>query len=44
MCARTRNNEKQTLTLSALFAGLFAVAGLMVGLFVDSMVIVFDGV
>ncbi|MDO6474601.1 cation diffusion facilitator family transporter [Alteromonas sp. 1_MG-2023] len=44
MCARTRNNEKQTLTISALFAGLFAVAGLMVGLFVDSMVIVFDGV
>ena len=44
MCARTSYNEKRTLTLSALSASLFAAGGLVVGLLVNSMVIIFDGV
>ena len=43
MCIQTSRNEKRTLTLSALSALLFAVAGLVIGLLVDSLVIVFDG-
>lgn len=44
MCARNSCNEKRILTLSALFALLFAGSGLVIGLLVDSMVIIFDGV
>lgn len=36
-------NEKRTLSISALSAAAFAIAGLIVGLLVDSLVIVFDG-
>ncbi|WP_136483838.1 cation diffusion facilitator family transporter [Vibrio sp. H11] len=44
MCARTTYNEKRVLTLSALFASLFAGGGLVIGLLVGSLVIMFDGV
>lgn len=44
MCARTRNNENRILTISALLASGFASSGLVVGMLVGSLVIVFDGV
>jgi len=44
MCARTSLNEKRILTFSALLASGFAGAGLVLGLLVGSLVIVFDGV
>lgn len=44
MCARTSLNEKRVLTFSALLASGFAGAGLVLGLLVGSLVIVFDGV
>lgn len=44
MCARTRNNENRVLTISALLASGFAGGGLVVGMLVGSLVIVFDGV
>ncbi|MBY7852411.1 cation diffusion facilitator family transporter [Vibrio fluvialis] len=44
MCARTSFNENRILTLSALFASMFAGGGLIVGLLVGSLVIMFDGV
>ncbi|WP_367989666.1 cation diffusion facilitator family transporter [Vibrio sp. NTOU-M3] len=43
MCARTSLNEKRILTVSALLASGFAVGGLVLGLLVGSLVIVFDG-
>ncbi|WP_075990105.1 cation diffusion facilitator family transporter [Vibrio fluvialis] len=44
MCARKSFNENRVLTLSALFASMFAGGGLIVGLLVGSLVIMFDGV
>lgn len=44
MCARTSLNENRVLTFSALIASIFAGGGLIVGLLVGSLVIVFDGV
>ncbi|MEZ8100721.1 cation diffusion facilitator family transporter [Vibrio bivalvicida] len=44
MCARTSLNEKRILTFSAILASGFAGAGLVLGLLVGSLVIVFDGV
>ncbi|EGA69392.1 cobalt-zinc-cadmium resistance protein [Vibrio sinaloensis DSM 21326] len=44
MCARTSLNEKRILTFSALLASGFAGGGLILGLLVGSLVIVFDGV
>ncbi len=44
MCSQSNFNEKRVLTLSALIASGFAGSGLLVGLLVGSMVIVFDGV
>lgn len=44
MCARTSLNEKRVLTFSALLASGFAGGGLILGLLVGSLVIVFDGV
>ncbi|MEF1256972.1 MULTISPECIES: cation diffusion facilitator family transporter [unclassified Vibrio] len=44
MCARTSLNEKRILTFSALLASGFAGSGLVLGLLVGSLVIVFDGV
>ena len=44
MCARTSLNEKRILTLSALLASGFAGGGLVLGLLVGSLVIMFDGV
>lgn len=44
MCARTSLNEKRILTFSALLASGFAGGGLLLGLLVGSLVIVFDGV
>lgn len=44
MCARTSLNEKRILTFSAIAASGFAGAGLVLGLLVGSLVIVFDGV
>lgn len=44
MCARTSHNEKRVLTVSAFFASLFAGGGLVIGLLVGSLVIMFDGV
>ncbi len=44
MSGRKHDNENRILTLSALFASGFAALGLTVGLMVDSLVIVFDGV
>jgi len=43
MCAKTSFNEKRVLTLSALISSGFAVGGLVVGLLVSSLVILFDG-
>ncbi|CAH1525318.1 Cobalt-zinc-cadmium resistance protein [Vibrio jasicida] len=44
MCDRTSKNENRTLTFSALLASGFAVGGMVLGLLVGSIVIVFDGV
>ncbi|PXA72959.1 MULTISPECIES: cation diffusion facilitator family transporter [Vibrio] len=44
MCAQTSLNENRVLTFSALIASVFALGGLVVGLLVGSLVIVFDGV
>jgi cation diffusion facilitator family transporter len=44
MCSRTNLNEKRILIFSALLAAGFAGGGLVLGLLVDSLVIVFDGV
>ncbi|CCO48410.1 putative Co/Zn/Cd cation transporter [Vibrio nigripulchritudo SOn1] len=44
MCARTSKNENSVLTFSALLASGFAFGGLVLGLWVGSLVIVFDGV
>lgn len=44
MCARTSKNENSVLTFSALLASGFAFGGLILGLWVGSLVIVFDGV
>ncbi|KOO12555.1 cobalt-zinc-cadmium resistance protein, partial [Vibrio xuii] len=44
MCARTSLNEKRILTFSALLASGFAGGGMVLGLLVGSLVIVFDGV
>lgn len=44
MCARTSLNEKRILIFSALLASGFAGGGLVLGLLVGSLVIVFDGV
>lgn len=44
MCATTSLNEKRVLTFSALLALGFAGMGLILGLLVGSLVIVFDGV
>ncbi len=43
MCAKTSFNEKRVLTLSALISSGFALGGLIVGLLVSSLVILFDG-
>jgi len=43
MCAKTNFNEKRVLTLSALISSGFAIGGLVVGLLVGSLVILFDG-
>ncbi len=43
MCAKTNVNEKRILTLSALISSGFAMGGLVVGLLVSSLVILFDG-
>ncbi len=44
MCDRTSKNENHTLTISALLASGFAAGGMVLGLLVGSIVIVFDGV
>ncbi|USD67817.1 cation transporter [Vibrio sp. SCSIO 43136] len=44
MCAKTDKNEKQILTFSAVLSSGFAIMGMVLGLWVGSMVIVFDGV
>ncbi|WP_423840679.1 cation transporter [Vibrio mytili] len=44
MCDRTSKNENHALTTSALLASGFAVMGMVLGLAVGSIVIVFDGV
>ncbi|AQW60211.1 cation diffusion facilitator family transporter [Vibrio owensii] len=44
MCDRTSKNENRILTFSALLASGFAVGGMVLGLLVGSIVIVFDGV
>ena len=44
MCDRTSSNEKRILIFSALLASGFAVGGLVLGVLVGSLVIVFDGV
>ncbi|EJE8733526.1 cation diffusion facilitator family transporter [Vibrio vulnificus] len=44
MCDRTTKNENRILTFSALAASGFAVAGLVLGMFAGSLVIMFDGV
>ncbi|OLQ93517.1 cobalt-zinc-cadmium resistance protein [Vibrio panuliri] len=44
MCAQTSLNEKRILSFSALLASGFAVGGLVVGVWMGSLVIVFDGV
>lgn len=44
MCDRTSKNENRILTFSALLASGFSVGGMVLGLLVGSIVIVFDGV
>ncbi|MGF1910805.1 cation transporter [Vibrio kasasachensis] len=44
MCAQTSLNEKRILSFSALLASGFAVGGLVVGVWMGSLVIIFDGV
>ncbi|HDM8136960.1 TPA: cation diffusion facilitator family transporter [Vibrio harveyi] len=44
MCDRTSKNENRILTFSALLASGFAIGGMVLGLLVGSIVIVFDGV
>ncbi len=44
MCDRTSRNENHTLTISALLTSGFAAGGIVLGLLVGSMAIVFDGV
>ncbi len=44
MCARTSLNEKRILTISAFLTSGFAGGGLLLGLVVGSMVIMFDGI
>ncbi|WP_194437363.1 cation diffusion facilitator family transporter [Vibrio fluminensis] len=44
MCAQTSLNEKRILSFSALLASGFAIGGLVVGVIMGSLVIVFDGV
>ncbi|WP_114767021.1 cation diffusion facilitator family transporter [Vibrio rhodolitus] len=44
MCAQTSLNEKRILSFSALLASGFAIGGLAVGVWMGSLVIVFDGV
>ncbi len=44
MCDRTSKNENHILTISALLASGFAAGGMILGLLVGSIVIVFDGV
>lgn len=44
MCDRTSRNENHLLTISALLASGFAAGGMVLGLLVGSIVIVFDGV
>ncbi len=44
MCDRTSKNENHALTISALLASGFAAGGMILGLLVGSIVIVFDGV
>ncbi|PWI32595.1 cation transporter [Vibrio albus] len=44
MCAKVSQQENKILTFSALLAAGFAVGGLILGLMVGSLVIVFDGV
>lgn len=44
MCGRTSKNENRILTISALLASGFAAGGMVLGLLVGSIVIVFDGV
>ncbi|MFN1515681.1 cation diffusion facilitator family transporter [Vibrio owensii] len=44
MCDRISKNENRILTFSALLASGFAVGGMVLGLLVGSIVIVFDGV
>ncbi|ALR18667.1 cation diffusion facilitator family transporter [Vibrio natriegens] len=44
MCVRTSKNENHILTISALLASGFAAGGMVLGLLVGSIVIVFDGV
>ena len=43
MCAQTSLNEKRILTFSALLTSGFAIGGLVLGLWMGSLVIVFDG-
>ena len=43
MCAQTSLNEKRILTFSALLTSGFAAGGLVLGLWMGSLVIVFDG-
>lgn len=44
MCVRTSRSENQILAISALLASGFAAGGIVLGLLVGSIVIVFDGV
>jgi len=44
MCAKTNQNENRVLIFSALLASGFAFVGIALGLWVGSLVIVFDGV
>ncbi|WP_375748634.1 cation transporter [Vibrio sp. HN007] len=44
MCARVSKNENRVLAFSALLASGFAIGGLILGLLVGSLVIIFDGV
>ncbi|GEM76225.1 cation diffusion facilitator family transporter [Vibrio sagamiensis] len=44
MCDRTSKNENHVLTFSALLTSCFAVGGMVLGLLVGSIVIIFDGV